>query len=273
MSDNSASEKETARERYFRSTQDGDRTDACHGRASDTGRGNIGPDMNQDKIKSTPTLAERHGIHISQRSHHERLAWRTKPGCTAEAKRIKIEYDILMSENNSRPRRPVHLHHPGNSKPCVNCGGKGHQLADCITAVHGYIKACVFCETDSHRTEDCDSFKKLSLADKVKFLVTDRAGKPALVQWWTLLYEFLEAKETRDIPPPTSFPWTVKYAVEVFEGKHGNPVYEIQREFDVTHNAEVLPVDTTVRSLPDVWSYYWFIECRPFPLRAHILRF
>ncbi|KAF5662348.1 hypothetical protein FCIRC_11542 [Fusarium circinatum] len=236
MFDNSASEKETARERYFRSTQDGDRTDACHGRASDAGRGNIGPDMNQDNIKSTPTLTERQGIHISQGSHHERLARRTKPDRIAYAKRIKIQYDILMSENNSRPRRPMYLRRPASSKPCVNCG-------------------------------------EAVPADKVNLLVTDRAGKPALAQRWALLYEFLEAKETRDIPPPTGFPWTVKFAEDMFEGKHGNPVYEIQREFDATHNPKVLPVDTTVRSLPDVWSYYWFLECRPFPLRAHISRF
>ncbi|KAF4415662.1 hypothetical protein FACUT_13222 [Fusarium acutatum] len=81
--------------------------------------------------------------------------------------------------------------------------------------------------------------KGLTIAERVKFSppsVTDRAGKPGLAPWWTLLYEFLEAKETQDIPPPTGFLWKVQFAIEVFEGKHGKPVKEIQRELDSTQD-------------------------------------
>ncbi|KAF5702117.1 hypothetical protein FMUND_13612 [Fusarium mundagurra] len=284
MSDNSAPEKQTARERYL-STQDAeiDCTDACR-RASGSGRGNIGPDRNRDEIMNTATLSERHGIQKSQGGHHvsnEQVARRLKRDRVADAKAKKLEYEILMSENNARPRMPVWSRNldsiivkKSNSvtKPCANCKGQGHQVAGCITTVHGYIKACFFCETDDHRTNDCESFKQLSLAGKVKLLVTDRAGMPGLAPWWGLLYEFLEAKETEDIPLPTGFPWTAKFAIEVFEGKHGRPVGEIQRGFDMAKDPKVLPVDTKVRSLPDVWSYYWFHEYRPFPTRAHIPR-
>ncbi|KAG4277226.1 hypothetical protein FPRO04_07523 [Fusarium proliferatum] len=126
-----------------------------------------------------------------------------------------------------------------------------------------------------HRTDDRDSFKGMTIAERVNFTppsVTDRASKPALALWWTLLYEFLEAKETRDIPLRTGFPWTAKFAIEVFQGKRGKPVKEFQTELDATQDPKALPVDTTVRSLPDVWSYYWFHEGRRFPLRAHIPR-
>ncbi|KAF5644463.1 hypothetical protein F52700_2462 [Fusarium sp. NRRL 52700] len=258
MSDRSAPEKQTARERD-----------------SGSGRGNIGPDRNRDASDRIFSMADMLGVGRSQRGHQigdDPRARLPKPDRVTEAKARRIEHEILMSENNSRPRMPVISRNPANKKPCANCGGQGHKLADCITTVRGYIKACILCDTDSHRTDDCDTFKELSLAEKVKLLVTDRAGKPGLAQWSTLLYEFLEAKETRDIPPPTGFPWTVKFALEVFEGKHGKSVQDIQREFDATHDSKVLPVDTTVRSLPDVWSYYWSIECRPFPLRAHIPR-
>ncbi|KAI7770515.1 hypothetical protein LZL87_002886 [Fusarium oxysporum] len=161
-----------------------------------------------------------------------------------------------------------------HSKPCANCEGQGHLLAGCITS-DGFIKVCFFCEDNSHHTDACDSFKRLSLAEKVKLLVTDRAGKPGLATdrpWWSYLYQFLQAKETEGISPPTAFPWTASFAREVFAGERGKPVKDIQAEFDSTNDPAMLPVDTTVRSLPDVWSFYWYHEDLPFPRRAHILR-
>ncbi|KLO87948.1 Uncharacterized protein LW93_5114 [Fusarium fujikuroi] len=282
MSDNSTPEKQAPQERYF-STQDTDIdcTDAYR-RASGPGRVHIGPHRNQDTNKNTPNLSERYGVQKGQTDHHigdRRRERHPKPNRAAEARSKKIAYEILMSENNSHPRRPVSSRplaerttEAGIFKPCANCKGQGHRLADCITTVHGFIKACIFCDNDSHNTDECDSFKDLSMAEKVKLLVTDRASKPALALWWTLLYEFLEAKETQHISPPTGFPWTAKFATEVFQGKHGKPVQEIQAEFDATQDRKVLPGDTKVRSLPDVWSYYWFHEGRRFPLRAHIPR-
>ncbi|KAF5533602.1 hypothetical protein FNAPI_12619 [Fusarium napiforme] len=267
MSDNSAPEKQTTRER-------------CSG----SGRGNIGPDRNRDRIMDTPTLSERNGVKKSQEDHHigdEQGERRLKPDRVACAKARKLMYEIIMSDNNARPRMPLWsrnldriISKKSNSdgKPCANCKGQSHQVAGCITTVHGFINACFFCEKDDHRTDDCDTFKQLSLAEKVKLLVTMRAGMPGLAPWWSLLYEFLEAKETKDIPLPTGFPWTAKFAMEVFEGKRGKPVGEVQTDFDTTKDPNVLPVDTKVRSLPDVWSYYWFYENRPFPHRAHIPR-
>ncbi|KAG5757385.1 hypothetical protein H9Q70_000035 [Fusarium xylarioides] len=274
MSDNSAPEKQTARER-----------------ASGSGRGNIGPGRNQDTNKGAPTLAERYGVQKSHMGRHfddgglplVRREHRDqhKPDRVADAKAKKLEYDILMSENNARPRMSVWSSNLdmiivrkrySDIKPCANCKGQGHQVAGCITTVHGFIKACFFCETEDHRTDECDTFKRLSLAEKVKLLVTMRAGMPGLAPWWDLLYEFLEAKDTKDIPLPTGFPWTAKFAIGVFEGNNGKSVGEIQREFDLTKDPNVLPVDTKVRSLPDVWSYYWFCDSRPFPNRAHIPR-
>ncbi|KAF5600413.1 hypothetical protein FPANT_2428 [Fusarium pseudoanthophilum] len=267
MSDNSAPEKQTTRER-----------------ASGSGRGNIGPDRNRDQIMGTSTLSDRHGVQKSQSGHQisdEQRERRLKPDRVAYAKAKKLMYEILMSDNNARPRMPlwsrnldriISKKRNSDSKPCANCKGQGHQVAGCITTVHGFINACFFCEKDDHRTDDCDTFKQLSLAEKVKLLVAMRAGMPGLAPWWNLLYEFLEAKETKDIPFPTDFPWTAKFAIGVFEGKHGKPVGDIQTELDMTEDPKVLPVDTKLRSLADVWSYYWFYESRPSPNRAHIPR-
>ncbi|RKL47002.1 hypothetical protein BFJ72_g2739 [Fusarium proliferatum] len=140
MSDNSAPEKQALQERYF-STQDTDIdcTDGCS-RASGCGRGNIGPHRNQDTEKKTPKLSERYGVQKGQTDHHicdENRERRPKPNRAAEARSKKIAYEILMSENNSRARRPVSSRplaerttKAGIFKPCANCKGQGHQLAD-----------------------------------------------------------------------------------------------------------------------------------------------
>lgn len=146
MSDIPTPEKQAPQQRYF-STQDTDIdcTNACC-RASGSGRGNIGPHRNQDTKKNTPKLSERYGVQKGQRDYHicdENREQCPKPNRAAEARFNKI----LMSENNSRTRRPVSSHtlaerttKAGIFNPCANCKGQDHQLANCITTMHGYTK-------------------------------------------------------------------------------------------------------------------------------------
>ncbi|KAG5829857.1 hypothetical protein H9Q74_000010 [Fusarium xylarioides] len=48
------------------------------------------------------------------------------------------------------------------------------------TVVDRITKTCFFCEIDDPPTDECDTFKQLSLAEKVKLLVTNQAGMPGL---------------------------------------------------------------------------------------------
>ncbi|KAG5797262.1 hypothetical protein H9Q69_003731 [Fusarium xylarioides] len=157
-----------------------------------------------------------------------------------------------------------------HSKRCANCGGDGHLLANCITAEYGSIKVCVLCKTKGHLTDECQSFKKLSLAAKVKLLVTDRAGKPQLSThrpWWRYLHDFLVSEDTKDLPVPTAFPWRLELAVQLFQGMWTKTVRQVQEEFDRTRDASKLPKDGAMKSLEDVYTRHWKGEKLTWPAR------
>ncbi|KAG4259212.1 hypothetical protein FPRO04_07515 [Fusarium proliferatum] len=157
-----------------------------------------------------------------------------------------------------------------HNKRCANCGGDGHLLANCITAEHGSIKVCIFCRTKDHLTDECQSFKKLSLAAKVKLLVTDRAGKPELATrrgWWRYLHDFLVSEETKGVPIPTGFPWPANFSKMLFDGLWTRPVGQIQEEFDATRDASKLPKDKTIQSMEDIYTRHWMGEKLPWPRR------
>ncbi|KAF5628693.1 hypothetical protein F25303_10326 [Fusarium sp. NRRL 25303] len=151
----------------------------------------------------------------------------------AQAKADKEDYDIVVStcpqgETTSQAGMSQNKH-------CANCGGNGHLLVNCITAEHGSIKVCVFCRTKDHLTDECRSFNKLGLAAKVKLLVKDRAGKPELAtrrRWWHYLHDFLVSEETKGVPIPTAFPWSPKFAEDLFKCRFPKNIDQIQEEFD-----------------------------------------
>ncbi|KAF4415653.1 hypothetical protein FACUT_13213 [Fusarium acutatum] len=212
-----------------------------------------------------------------------------RPNRIADAKAKKVEYDILMSTDNARPRMPVssrplaeRITFPkeektrrpqgesastagmSHSKLCANCGGDGHLLAHCITAEDGAIRICFFCRDDSHLTDECGRFRKLSLTNKVKLLVVGRGNMPALATkkvWWGYLYDLLEADDSVSIPAfTTGFPWSVEYALDLFKGERGKGIHVHQAEFDSTHDRSVLPENVNIGDLEDVWVYYWRTE-------------
>ncbi|PNP79514.1 hypothetical protein FNYG_07130 [Fusarium nygamai] len=217
-----------------------------------------------------------------------------RPNRIADAKLNKLEYDILMSTDNARPRMPVSsrplvdrtafpqeekTRRPqgesastagtSNRKLCANCGGDGHLLAHCITAKDGAIRICFFCRDNSHVTDECERFHRLSLTDKVKLLVVDRGNMPALATkkpWWGYLYDLLEADDPESIPDfATGFPWTVQYALDLFSGKEGKGIHVHQAVFDYSHDRSVLPKNNTFCGLEDVWDVLWQEEFRVRP--------
>lgn len=154
------------------------------------------------------------------------------------------------------------------NKHCANCGGNGHLLVNCITAKHGSIKVCVFCRTKDHLTDGCRSFNKLGLVAKVKLLVKDRAGKPELSTrrgWWRYLHDFLVSEETKGVPIPTAFPWSPKFAEDLFKCRFPKNIDQIQEEFDSSRDASKLPKDETMQSLVDVYTRHWREEKLPWP--------
>ncbi|EXK95632.1 hypothetical protein FOQG_04182 [Fusarium oxysporum f. sp. raphani 54005] len=216
-----------------------------------------------------------------------------RPNRIAEAKDKKLEYDIIMSTASARPRKAISSRPlterttrptsesaskagKSHSKLCANCGGDGHLVASCITAEDGSIRICVLCRSSGHLTDECKRFDKLSLADKVKLLVRDRANMPALATkqvWWVYLYELIDSKDNESIPAFTGFPWTVSFALKVFSGEKGWDIHALQAEFDSTHDLSLLPVNEAIKNLEDIWTDYWRSEFRARPHRLdEILR-
>jgi hypothetical protein len=196
----------------------------------------------------------------------------------ADAKAKKLAYDIIMSTDSARPRRlassPPHAERTAfpkeettrrpqgesASKLCANCGGDGHLLAHCITAKDGAIRICFFCRDDSHLTDECGRFRRLSLTDKVKLLVVDRGDMPALATkkpWWRYLYDILEADDSVRVPHLTTFPWTPKYAVDLYVG---DGIHAHQAKYDSTRDRSVLPRNINIRNLEHVYTFYWSME-------------
>ncbi|KAG4283171.1 hypothetical protein FPRO06_09844 [Fusarium proliferatum] len=185
----------------------------------------------------------------------------------AQAKADKEDRDVVMA---THPHGETASQAGISHKHCANCGGNGHLLVNCITAEHGSIKVCVFCRTKNHLTDECQSFKKLGLAAKVRLLVKDRAGKPELATrrgWWRYLHDFLVSEETKGVPVPTAFPWSPKFAESLFDGKWTRTIGQIQEEVDRTWDASKLPKDETMQSLKDVYTRHWREEKLPWPRR------
>jgi hypothetical protein len=111
---------------------------------------------------------------------------------------------------------------------------------------------------------------RLTLADKVKVLVTDRAGMPPILTdsgWWVWLYRFLTSPHTKGQAIPSVFPWRVNFARSVYDGNQGKSLQEYQNDLDFSHDVSALPVDEHMQSMDDVFTCFWDREGRIWPAR------
>ncbi|KAF5643760.1 uncharacterized protein FTJAE_3059 [Fusarium tjaetaba] len=158
---------------------------------------------------------------------------------------------------------------------CAGCGSNTHTLKGCITTISGDIRGCVFCNNMSHATDACGQFMDLSMGQRVKLLVTDRAGMPPIlteVPWWVWLYKFLTTPHTKGQPIPDAFPWRTEFARDIHDGKRGSKsVQEYQSDLDRSHDIRVLPPDERIQIMDDVFSNFWDVEGRVWPARLNEL--
>ncbi|KAF5600414.1 hypothetical protein FPANT_2429 [Fusarium pseudoanthophilum] len=156
---------------------------------------------------------------------------------------------------------------------CAECQGSTHIMKDCITTVTGGIRGCIFCNNKNHVTDHCRQFTRLTLAEKVKLLVTDRAGKPPIftdTAWWVYLYRFLTVRETMGQQIPDKFPWTRDFSRDIYRGKEGHKsIREYQRDFNRTKSVGVLPRDWRMQSMNDVFTNFWDREGKVWPSRLN----
>ncbi|KAF5623656.1 hypothetical protein F25303_11760 [Fusarium sp. NRRL 25303] len=231
-------------------------------RASGSGQGNIGPDRNRATNDSTPTLAER----------YDRIA---------EAKRRQIKAMAYASLNKPCQSRAIRAQGGLESRVvevpkvvevlCAECGSTCHMLKGCITTTG--MRGCVFCNSTSHATDSCRKFSRLSMGQKVELLVIDRASKPPILTddpWWVWLHRFLTAPHTKDKPIPESFPWTMEFAREVYDGNKQKSIKEYQHELDHSCMVNTLPTDARLQTMKDVFTLFWDFwdrEGRAWPAR------
>ncbi|RBA18455.1 hypothetical protein FPRO05_10750 [Fusarium proliferatum] len=263
MSDNCAPNEHTARDR-----------------ASGSGRGNIGPDRNRHTNDGTSTLTERHGVQKSQPSMPlvTSASQAARPDRIAEARRLQLE--IESESSLGRPCRSRARKAQGSLESfileipkvvqvlCAECGSTCHTLKGCITTTG--IRGCVLCNSQSHATDSCDEFLNLGMGQKVKLLVTDRAGMPPIVTdlgWWVWLHKFQTAPHTEGQPIPTTFPWTVEFSCEVYRGKTQKSIKEYQHEVDHSHKVSALPTDARLQTMKDIFTLFWDREGRAWPAR------
>ncbi|CVL00503.1 uncharacterized protein FMAN_09925 [Fusarium mangiferae] len=249
-------------------------------KSSGSGRGNIGPDRNRHTNDGASTLTERHGVQKGQPSTSQVTfaSQAARPDRTAEARRLQLE--IESESSLGKPRRSRARKAQGSLESCVveipkvaeilcaECGSACHTLKDCITTIG--IRGCVFCNSESHATDNCREFSRLSMGQKVQLLVTDRAGMPPILTdlgWWVWLHKILTAPHTKDQPIPTAFPWTVELSCEVYRGETQKSITEYQHEVDHSHKVSALPTDARLQTMKDVFSHFWDGEGRVWPAR------
>ncbi|PCD30478.1 hypothetical protein AU210_010159 [Fusarium oxysporum f. sp. radicis-cucumerinum] len=203
-----------------------------------------------------------------------------RPDRAAEAKRRKVKAEAVSSLGLPRQSRAMTAQGDLGSRVtrvaqtpnplCAECGSTAHTLKDCITTITGSIHACLFCNNRSHVTDRCREFLRLTLADKVKVLVTDRAGMPPILTdsgWWVWLHRFLTSPHTKGQAIPSVFPWRVNFARSVYDGNQRKSLQEYQNDLDFSHDVSALPVDEHMQSMDDVFTCFWGREGRIWPAR------
>ncbi|RKL46852.1 hypothetical protein BFJ72_g2592 [Fusarium proliferatum] len=146
---------------------------------------------------------------------------------------------------------------------CVNCDSKSHALKDCLRAYKGYIFACILCQKRDHLTDRCDRFTTLTVKEKFKVLVLDRANKPPLgvkdeaLEWWTVLSDFVGSDQHSPDEQFVGFPWSPKYAEDLTWEDDGEYAIGLQRQYDVAFDASLLPVQFPANNIQAVWNRFW----------------
>ncbi|KAL2681354.1 hypothetical protein Neosp_008965 [[Neocosmospora] mangrovei] len=141
---------------------------------------------------------------------------------------------------------------------CENCEELGHNIDRCLKVPEGALHACILCHSDSHCVDECDTFKAMSLQEKVKLLVFDRSSMPPLettMHWFKWLNVWLAHPDSRGQAQPTGFPWSEAYTSQMGEG-YIDDVDALQEEFDQHQDAARLPIDPATADLEAVGITY-----------------
>ncbi|KAF4473485.1 hypothetical protein FAGAP_13068 [Fusarium agapanthi] len=140
---------------------------------------------------------------------------------------------------------------------CIVCGSKTHSAEFCLMSPSGNVPLCILCPSKRHNTEDCTKMSDMSLTEKVRIFVDRRANLPPLeakVQWWDLLYTWLNDESSNGEALPIIFPWSQEFAKEISWRQRGRYLKGLQTVFDSSgHDREVLPKDVTTSTLDAVY--------------------
>ncbi|KAF5644489.1 hypothetical protein F52700_2488 [Fusarium sp. NRRL 52700] len=150
---------------------------------------------------------------------------------------------------------------PSERKPvfegeCELCGSKKHLLANCVMrAYKGYVSGCPICNSCKHSVEGCGRFKAMSLIEKVKVLVQERANRPPVrtsTPWWRYLYDFCTPEEF--VPGVVvGFPWSPAFCEE----KGSNGLKKIQQAFDAEGDEYEFERDPSLSTFRQVFETHW----------------
>ncbi|KAF4990321.1 hypothetical protein FGRMN_8550 [Fusarium graminum] len=195
-------------------------------------------------------------------------------GETDKADNVSLGHQDLAAKPMNRVMPAKAFHEKPNwfeERDCYNCTQKGHRLPDCLYAsLKGCIWPCILCHSKFiHAIDECGKFHFLSISEKVRILVTDRAGMTPLqtdLGWWEYLKLWYNSPETKNEEPPSAYPWTQTFAASVTKGERGRSLGDVQLDFQ-NYGRSTLPVDESMQSLKDVVREYW--QDTTIPDRVH----
>ncbi|KAF4990324.1 hypothetical protein FGRMN_8553 [Fusarium graminum] len=147
-------------------------------------------------------------------------------------------------------------------------------------AVHNAKRRQLECETTyshgPHTIEQCSKYQSMSMLEKVRTLVDDRANMPplaTLVSWHITLHTWLEEDSSIGQPLPCSFPWSVEFSRRMRRRDKGQVIKDLQAKFDLdNHDHSVLPEDPSLSSLEAIHENEWKPEGPPFPAHTRFQR-
>jgi hypothetical protein len=192
-----------------------------------------------------PEINDMHGFRRTERVTEKITAanGRVRPGRSAHSGLVPDGRISLVSEHRG--------------KHCEICTSKVHSLARCVFAPKGHIDGCPLCNSRSHQVDDCGEYKKLSMEDKVKILISDRASLPPLLTdepWHDLLWHYLQRE---DAVVPEGYPWSEEFASEESCKDKCNASTQLQAAYDEAGDKGKLPVDVSTETLRAIRSTYW----------------
>ncbi|RGP71993.1 hypothetical protein FLONG3_6892 [Fusarium longipes] len=138
-------------------------------------------------------------------------------------------------------------------------GITSHFLKDCLSAPSGYLRGCICCNVNDHLVDTCETFEKLLPAEKVGFLVKDRAWRPALETtrpWWEYLKEHMLATNGQ-ANVPQGFPWSADFAKAKYQEREGQYLKGLQARWDNFRNSDHLPEDPLHDTKEAVARQHW----------------